>query len=633
MRIAASAASPRRAGVTLALWTAVSIAVHTVAPSQTLVDVTPASGLGGFPLSTLDFGTGLCAGDFDGDGDVDLVIPDRPGHPIRFFRNDGGMQFADTSAASGLGLTGNARACQAADVDNDGDLDVLIGNSGQLPQLWINDGLAHFTDEAAARGLTHTTSQWSAGFGDYDNDGWLDLYVGNRFRGGVVGLLEPNILYRNVGGGQFVDVTAQAGVAHSGGATFVGAFFDQDEDGWPDLFCANDFGQVFAANELYRNNGDGTFGPAGAALDADDAMDAMGFDFVDAFCDGGLDYFCSDNPADHLFRVFDPALGRYVDETARFGLTAGLIGWAAHFADFDNDGWPDLHVVHAGAANHLYRNPAQPRAAGAPWIRAANPSSPTAFQTTAVVADFDDDGRVDVLHRMIGVPGEPAAHEGLVMQRNVAPLQHWISVRAVGAASNRDGLGARIEARAGGRTQRQYVRQNTGFLSGNDRRCHFGLGRATHVDLEVHWPSGQVQSLRGLAADRVYTVTEPGVTRAGAARVGSQVALTFEAPYDVGMHGAILLGGAPAPGTPLPDGSVLPLAFDGLTAVSVTPHNGLISGNLGPLQNGAVRATLSIPPLASAAGLTLFAAGFTYDPATFAIGTVGQTATAIAIGP
>ena len=143
------------------------------------------------------------AADFDGDGDLDVVVSVPAGLPYRYFRNDGGMMFTDRSAASGLGLSGDIFGMQAADIDNDGDQDIFVTQEFGPMQLFINNGSGQFTDEAAARGLIWSHESYGASFGDYDRDGWLDLYVANRYLVGSQTISNPNFLFRNTGNGYF----------------------------------------------------------------------------------------------------------------------------------------------------------------------------------------------------------------------------------------------------------------------------------------------------------------------------------------------------------------------------------------------------------------------------------------------
>ncbi len=609
---------------------ALVLASPTIVVAQSFADVTAASGMQGTAPADLRYGSGMATGDFDGDGDLDVVLTGTLGQPIRYFRNEGAMTFSDRSPQSGLGTSGSVRGVGTADIDNDGDLDLVIGNWHGAVQLFVNDGGGVFVDEAVSRGLVHVASNWSMSFGDYDRDGWLDLYVGNRYLAGQPGFPEANILYRNTGDGHFVDVTVAAGVGHLG-ATFVAPFVDYDEDGWPDIVCVNDKGPAILPNELYRNLGDGTFVPFGTSTGANDAIDGMGLDFVDAFRDGGIDYVCSDIPPNHLFNVWYPALQKYIDDAVPLGVTGGHTGWAVQFLDVDNDGWQDLHVVHEDGPNHLYRNPAMPHASSVPWSELGDALAPTWIQTTAIAADFDEDGRVDLLHRFEHAFGPQPP--GLALHRNVLPAGHWLRVHTVGTVSNAQGIGARVDVITAGTRQRQHVRNGIGFLSSNDTRVHFGVGDASAVDVEVWWPSGQTQRIEGVPVDQTLTIVEPRMRLLGDAALGTDCAIELSVPADDGMQYAILVATNDAPGTPLGDGRVLPIVIDAVTEAAMGPGNGLIDGHLGVLQGGVGSAVLSVPDQSWIVGLTLFATGITYEPGAWPIGTTFPRAMPITFVP
>ena len=435
--------------LTHAILTTVAIAGAAHLPAQQFTKQTAPLGITTVPHADMITGSGLCVADFDGDGDIDAFIPSPAGGPFNLLRNDGGMQFTDVSATSGLGVCADVRCCVAADIDNDGDQDVAIGNDDDFFRLFVNQGNMTFTEESWTRGLFVDDVVFGATFGDYDNDGWLDLYLTIR-TDMVVGLPDANRLYRNTGNGMFVDTTATAGVG-SMRPTLVSTWMDYDEDGWVDLLLCNDKGLSFGPNELYRNNGDGTFTDVSVQTGTNIAVDGMGVDFTDVFCDGGVDFYVTDLPITHLFQVWDPTTNAYLSVAPTYGVMGGAVGWACHWLDYDNDGWQDLHVVQHSFANRLYRNPQQPAAAQVPWTDEA-PALGIAlntFQYNNVMADFDDDGRVDILDRFnVGFPSLMAP-EGTALYRNEVVGGNWIKFDPEGRVSNRDGFGTRIVVETG----------------------------------------------------------------------------------------------------------------------------------------------------------------------------------------
>lgn len=586
-------------------------------PAQQFRTVLAPAGIHGLLPTMAPDGTGACVADFDGDGDVDVVLSDWPGQPFRYFRNDGGMMFTDRTANCGLGVSGIVQVMSAADVDNDGRVDLFVGNSGSPGELYINLGGGQFSAEAVARGIYNVDSNYAACFGDFDRDGWLDLYLGNRLTTGSVPA--PNRLFRNTGGGHFVDVTATAGVAGNA-MTLAATWLDYDEDGWPDLIEVNDKGATWGANELYRNNGNGTFTPVGAALHANNAIDGMGVDFTDVFHDGGVDYYCTDVPTTHLFQLWDPLVARYTNATATYGLQGGGTGWACNFFDVDNDGWQDLHVVHSETPNVLFKNPGAPAAAGVAWpqVAGAYNVADNYSQYVALVADFDDDGKLDLLSRFsLGLSPSPS---GVVIRRNDVASGNWLKLRLRGTVSNRDALGARVEVHASGRVQRQWVRNGVGYLSQSDSRLHFGLGAVGSVPrIDVTWPSGQVQHLTNVSANQILEVVEPRMQLSAPAQIGAVTALELDVPGDQGLPYLMFLSLTNAT-TTLSDGSVLPVGIDGLSLLTAQPGNPLLPGCIGALDaQGHASSALAIPPLPWLSGLTFYATGLTVDQANFTL--------------
>jgi len=528
------------------------------------------------------------------------------------FRNDGGMSFTDISATAGLGFHWMPHAVEAADIDNDGDPDIYMGG-GNLPgRLYINDGTGVFTEEAVARGIVHTDDNYSASFGDFDRDGWLDLYLGNRLAGATGAIPAPNRLYRNTGNGNFVDVTATAGVAGNT-LTLACAFMDYNEDGWPDLMEISEKGNQHP-NEIWHNNGNGTFSPVAPTIGASIAIRGMGVDYADVFNDGGLDFYATDAPPDHLFQFWDPAQQAYTVATATFGLEGGGMGWGCNFFDYNNDGWQDLYVVHEASPNSLFTNPAMPISALAPWTddAAAMGLAQPYSQFMVSTVDFDDDGRVDLLQRF---HNGYLAPNGSVLYRNECPQNNWLKFTTTGTVSNRDGIGTLIEVHSGYVVQRQYVRSGCGFLGGSDPRLNFGLNNAVSADLvKIIWPSGQRQHLTNVSANQIIDLVEPTITSTGPAPVGGSTNVTASFQGDEGLSYLLVLSFSANTGLPLGNGESLPIDFDPLTQITLDPFNPIFVGSVGNIDAaGNATATLNIPPLPFLSGFQVYSSGLTLD--------------------
>jgi len=591
-------------------------AVAATAGAQSFSDITASTGLTMNPRPFVPLEQGWAVGDFDRDGDLDIIFPTAPGQPIKYFRNDGAMTFSDQTATAGLGIAPLCRQMTPADIDNDGDLDLFVTTNFVGNMLFINNGAGTFTEEGALRGVDLVSQSWAGTFGDFDRDGWVDLYVSVRTN--LSNLYTPNRLYRNTGNGFFVDVTASSGTGEMG-LTLASMWFDYNADGWPDIFCANDKGTSQPPNAVYRNDGNGSFTEVSSAINAMQGVCGMGLDFVDAFNDGGDDVFCTDSQPDHLFLVLDPTGPVYVPMQNQLGVGAvSSIGWGCQFLDYDNDAWQDLYVVHNdGGANYLWRNPAATVASVTPWINVTSGSGAgtTDRQYSGVAADFDGDGKVDILNaHQLGVGG---ATQGLTMLRNTTPgTAGWLRIRTEGVRGNRDGLGARVRVTTGSLTQEQQVRSAIGYITGSPMDLHFGLGAASQADrIQVTWPSGQVQTLDNVAGNQGIVIREPSLAVSGTPQVGTTVSLDLDVGGDPGLPYLMGLALSSSPGITLPSGRSVPLTMDAVFQLTTTAGNGVLlapAGNVSAL--GVASSPMTIPNFPALVGWTIHSAAVTLDP-------------------
>jgi hypothetical protein len=547
-------------------------------PRVTFTDITKEAGITfthqnfarGEKLLPETMGSGVAFFDADGDGDADLLYVNSapwPGQKLTeevqppprpaLYRNDGKGHFEDVTEASGLAATLPGMGVAVGDYDNDGDADLYLTALGG-GRLYGNDGKGHFEDvTAAAKAQGGTGWQTSAAFFDLENDGDLDLFIGNYVvwsaevdRGVVTHLggrdslaYDPptafngttNTLLRN-DGGTFTDISAQAGIEvrtpdlKAPMAKTLGvAPQDIDDDGFVDLAVANDT----VPNFLFHNKGDGTFEEigmiSGIAFDqAGQARGAMGIDWADFKGDGtkGLAVANFANEMMALYVTDDPKSIQFADLANLFGLGAPTqppLKFGLFFFDYDLDGRPDLLSVNGHLENDIglvqasetYPQPAQlfwnsGQPARSMFIQVDAEHAGEALFRPIVgrgssYADIDGDGDLDVAVSTNGGPGllfrnEAAGQEG----------RHCVRLALRGTVSNRDGLGARITAKVGDRTVRVQHFPARGYLSSVEPIVTLGLGSAEAVDsVEVRWPSGQVSKAANLAAGQVHTLTEP----------------------------------------------------------------------------------------------------------------------------
>ncbi len=470
---------------------------------------------------------GAAWADVNRDGKLDLFLP-RGKDRAMLFINRGKRGFVDEATARGVAGDGTFEyGAVFADYDNDGDPDLFVTREG-TNVLYRNNGKGHFTDVTAAAGvgggnLSHRTASW----GDYDNDGRLDLYVTNY--GFCYGPGQADQLFHQNRNGTFMDVSSLIQADYSltpelgQGRGFQAAWFDYNGDGRQDLFLANDYFLEHADdNRLWRNDGPGANGQwrftdvsATSAMGA--RMNSMGIGIGDYNRDGRFDVAVSNINANRLFRNNgDGTFTNVAAQTAaRGGYQAageGPITWGTTFGDFNLDGWEDLYFA-AGyiefarvvpQRDEVFINDHGQRFLD---LRAPSHADDPGWSRGVSTADYDRDGRLD----LVVADQAGTAH----LYRNVTPRgrTHWSEVNTVGTRSNRDGCGARVVAVVKGASLvREVFCGSVGLGGGSDKVVHFGLGPAKRVTrLTATWPSGVKQVFRNVKADRRITVTEPKV--------------------------------------------------------------------------------------------------------------------------
>jgi hypothetical protein len=441
------------------------------------------------------------------------VKPATPPHN-HLYRNNGNGTFTDVTESSGLDPDMYGMAVTAADYDNDGFVDLLVTGYGKTI-LYHNDGNGHFTDVTAKTGIKVDGWAISSTWLDYDKDGCVDLFVGRyvkfdpKYRAyyapdGYPGPLdyagETNRLYHNNCNGTFTDVTDKSGIGAYVGRTMGVTAADFDNDGWDDIYVSNDRTENF----LFHNKHDGTFEEIGndtgtAYGQNGESTSSMGPVFADLDGRGLLDLWVTDGRYNRLLRN----TGKMSFED--LGATNGVSQANAQYASW---GTLDILVFHGALIQLIPQEHTLFRGIGdGTFVDASRLAGPVlSVRTTArgaCFADYENNGKVDAFVVNLGSKG--------TLLRNVSTnAGHWIAIKLKGSKSNRDGIGARVEVFAAGKRQTAERVAESGYLSQNDERLHFGLGAATVVDkLIVRWPSGREQALENLTVDRVLTVEEP----------------------------------------------------------------------------------------------------------------------------
>jgi len=500
-------------------------------------------------------GSGVAVLDYDRDGWPDIFLLNGttlPGEPTRvksptshLYHNNHDGTFTDVTAGSGLEAVGWAQGVCVGDYDNDGLEDIFVTTYGKN-RLYHNEGNGHFKDVAGQAGVGGDGTKWGTGcaFVDYDRDGKLDLVVANYVQFDVRTAPKPgegmtciwkgvpvecgprglayttNLLYHNLGGGKFADVSKTSGITETNGHYCLSVTpFDYNQDGWPDIYVACDS----TPSILYRNNKDGTFtdvAPDAYVAFSEDGREqaGMGSTVADYDNDGWPDLFKTNFSDDTSSLYHNSGDGTFISTIfdAGLGLNTAYLGWGATFMDVDNDAWPDIlmangHVypeVDIDGLGATYREPRllywnQGNGKFKDLSKQCGPgcTEPRSSRGLAI-ADFWNEGRLSaVVNNMDDKPS--------LLVNLAASTNHWVGISLEGTRSNRDGIGARVTLFAAGHKWAQEVRSGSSYLSSSDLRLHFGLGTFASFDrIEVLWPSGLLEEFPGGPADRFALLVE-----------------------------------------------------------------------------------------------------------------------------
>jgi hypothetical protein len=489
--------------------------------------------------------------DYDNDGRPDLLFINggsfadkriAAGARHRLYHNAGGWKFTDVTESSGIRTSGFGMGACSADYDNDGWTDLYITAVGP-DKLYRNTGKGTFTDVSTSAGAGADLWSTSCAFGDIDNDGDVDLYVtryvdfaadNNKY----CTLLEnvrsychpnvykgvPDVLYRNNGDGTFTDITREAGITKAGNGLGV-VFGDYDDDGWIDIYVANDT----SPNFLFRNKGKGIFEDVGVWAGVAMGMDGkplagMGTDMGDIDGDGRLDIFVTNLDGQTHSVYKNLGKGLFADVTFQSGVgeaTLPFVGFGTAFLDYDNDGDLDLSVANGDVIDNVKRlrdNTSYEQLNlllqndGAGKFASVGPVSGPGFalkkaSRALATGDLDNDGDLDILISNVGDAADILRNDG-------GNRSNSILLRLRGSASNRDAIGARLKLVVGGKVLVREVKSGSSYLAQNDLRIHFGLGSAQSADgLEIRWPGGATERIENIQANQILTILEgKGVT-------------------------------------------------------------------------------------------------------------------------
>jgi hypothetical protein len=484
-------------------------------------------------------GAGAAFLDYDQDGFIDLYVcngtwmkgvntDEKPKitPTNHLYRNMGNGTFEDVTKKAGVGGPFYCMGVTVGDYNNDGFPDMYVSNYG-TNVLYKNNGNGSFTDvtNRAKVGGKPTDFNTGAAWLDFDNDGFLDLYVGkylnfdpnykyyyapDGFPGPMAYDAQPDILYHNNGDGTFEDVSKNMGITDfDGRAMGVGAA-DYDDDGYVDIYVANDH----TMNYLWHNNGGKSFTdmgtPSGTAFgQSGESAISMSVDFADFLNNGYLDMFISDDKYCRLYENKGNGIFSDLSYPSGIAMPAGqFVGWSSSFIDYNNDGLVDIYKAN-GALKHLYGQEDQLfENVGGGKFKDVSTESGKYFMNKyvgrgACFGDYDNDGDIDGYVINLN-------DYGAFLRNNKGNQNNWISLKLVGTTSNRDAIGARIKVTSGNLVQTNQKKSTTGYLSQNDPRVHFGLAKNETIDkIEIKWPSGKIQVLDNVKANQILTVKEP----------------------------------------------------------------------------------------------------------------------------
>ncbi len=443
-------------------------------------------------------GNGITFFDYNNDGWDDITLPSEAGQSLRFFKNVNGSFVEDNINIPSN--TSQHKQVNWVDFDNDGDKDLYVTSNASSNKLYSNDGSLNFTDITVASQLPTTTIfTYGAAWGDYNNDGFLDVFLSNRDVNEVV----PNYLYKNNGDGTFTNVSVTAGILNVSDLTFCAAFLDFNNDGWQDIYVSND--RIENPNVLYKNNGDGTFSDVSVSSNTNLMIGAMSVTVEDYNNDGWLDIYVTNTSEGNVF-LKNNGDETFTNVAINNGTTFNSIAWGAVFLDADNDMDLDLYVSGLlDGSNPSYLSAAFYENDGTGQFSIPNTGFTNDYRESYsnAIGDVDNDGLPEI------IVSNTNDENIFIWKNETVTTNNWLKVNLEGVQSNRDGIGSFIEISINGDKQYRYTLCGEGYLGQNSGTETFGLGTNTTIDyVKVNWLSGNEDILYNVSANQTLNILE-----------------------------------------------------------------------------------------------------------------------------
>lgn len=487
----------------ISLLTLVFFLVHHPFYAQ-FVNVTDEYSVGQHTAGFSIFGHAMSIHDFNGDGLDDLSFG-TTNQPPRFYLNTGeGFELIDLISAS---PQNTIKSILWVDIDNDGDKDLFLSYENNSVRLYENTGELNLVDITLSSGLVMESGirNYGASFGDYNNDGFLDLYL-CKYHNNLIfeGAEYENKLYKNNGDNTFTDVTYETNADIGVNASFMAVWFDYNSDGWQDIFVVND--RIFNRNHLLKNNGDGTFTEVAIETGLEAYIDAMGCSLGDFNNDGLQDFFVANSQSlgNHLYKKQPDHTFENIGPSA--GVEAFDLCWSGLWLDYDNNGWLDLHVgnelydVSVEPRNYFFVNNQNESFTEMGNILGLENDNHTTYSTAQ--GDWNMDGYADFVSH--GKEGNPSK-----LWQNAGGPNNYLAVTLEGVVSNRDAIGSTIKLYSNGGQQMRYMACGENYIAQDSQRKIFGMGDLDYADsLVVYWLSGQVDKLYNVAANQTIHIVE-----------------------------------------------------------------------------------------------------------------------------